>query len=53
MQGTAELLEGGEERAAAEELLRGKYPQYHDLLAPGCAVIAITPTKTVAWGRVE
>ena len=49
---TAELLEDGEERASAEGLLRGKYPQYRDLLDPGCAVIAITPTKTVAWGRV-
>lgn len=52
VRGTAELLEGGEERASAERLLRDKYPQYRDLLAPGCAVIAITPTKTVAWGRV-
>jgi PPOX class probable F420-dependent enzyme len=50
--GSAELLEDGEERDAAEKLLRDKYPQYHELLAPGCAVIAITPTKTVAWGRV-
>ena len=50
--GSAELLEDGEERAAAETLLRDKYPQYRELLDPGCAVIAITPTKTVAWGRV-
>ena len=50
--GSAELLEDGEERAAAEKLLRDKYPQYRELLDPGCAVIAITPTKTVAWGRV-
>ena len=49
--GSAELLEDGEERAAAESLLRDKYPQYRELLDPGCAVIAITPTKTVAWGR--
>lgn len=49
--GSAELLEDGEERAAAETLLRDKYPQYRELLDPGCAVIAITPTKTVAWGR--
>ena len=50
--GSAELLEDGEERDAAEKLLRDKYPQYRELLAPGCALIAITPTKTVAWGRV-
>ncbi len=49
--GSAELLEDGEERTAAETLLRDKYPQYRELLDPGCAVIAITPTKTVAWGR--
>ena len=50
--GSAELLEDGEERDAAEKLLRDRYPQYRDLLEPGCAVIAITPTRTVAWGRV-
>ena len=51
VRGSAELLEDGEERTAAEKLLRDKYPQYRELLAPGCAVIAITPAKTVAWGR--
>lgn len=50
--GTAELLEDGEERASAERLLRDKYPQYRELLDPGCAIIAITPSKTVSWGRV-
>ena len=52
VRGSAELLEDGEERTAAEKLLRDKYPQYRELLAPGCAVIAITPAKTVAWGSV-
>ena len=52
VQGTAELLEDGEERDAAEKSLRDKYPQYRELLDPGCAVIAITPAKTVSWGRV-
>ena len=52
VRGAAELLEDGEERDAAEKLLRDKYPQYREHLAPGCAVIAITPTRTVAWGRV-
>ena len=51
VRGSAEFLEDGEERAVAESLLRDKYPQYREMLAPGCAVIAITPTKTVAWGR--
>lgn len=52
VQGSAELLEDGDERAAAESLLREKYPQYRDLLDSGCPVIAITPRTTVSWGRV-
>ncbi len=52
VRGTAELLEEGEERDASERLLRDRYPQYREFLEPGCAVIAITPARTVAWGRV-
>jgi PPOX class probable F420-dependent enzyme len=53
VQGSAVLLEDGEERAAAERLLRDKYPQYHGLLEEGSIVIRITPEKVVSWGRVQ
>ncbi len=52
IEGSARFLESGDERAAAELLLREKYPQYLVLLPPLCPVIAITPTKTISWGRV-
>ncbi len=52
IQGTATLLEGGEEQLRAEALLREKYPQYERLLETGCTVLKLTPDKVVSWGRV-
>ena len=52
VQGSAVLLEDGQERARAESLLRDKYPQYRDLLDEGCPVLRITTQKIVSWGRV-
>ena len=52
VQGEAQMLESGEERARAESMLREKYPQYTELLAEGCAVLKITPERITSWGRV-
>ena len=52
IRGKADILESGEERGRAETLLREKYPQYAEMLEPGCAVIRITPERVVSWGAV-
>ncbi|MYE53601.1 MAG: TIGR03668 family PPOX class F420-dependent oxidoreductase [Chloroflexi bacterium] len=53
IRGTAEIIEGGEERDGAEALLREKYAQYAEMLEPGCAIISITPKRVVSWGAVS
>ena len=52
IRGKAEIIEGGEERQRAEELLRQKYRQYASMLEPGCAVIRLTPERVISWGAV-
>ena len=52
VRGSAEIIEDGEERQSAEVLLREKYPQYAELLEPGCAVIRISPERVVSWGAL-
>ena len=52
IRGKADILESEEERGCAEALLRAKYPQYAEMLEPGCAVIRITPERVVSWGAV-
>ncbi len=52
IQGTATLLEGGEEQRRAVALLRRKYPQYKRLLEEDALVLKLTPCKVVSWGRV-
>ncbi len=53
VQGTAALLEGGEEQRHAVALLRQKYPQYAGLLEQDALVLKLTPQKVVTWGRVQ
>ena len=52
VQGEAQILESGEERAGAESTLREKYPQYTELLEQGCVVLKITPERITSWGRI-
>lgn len=52
LRGGARVLEDGADRDRAEALLRRKYPQYAEMLQPGCAVICITVARVVSWGRV-
>ena len=53
VRGVAAIVEDGDERQRAEDLLRQKYPQYERLLEPGCAVIRIVPRRVVGWGSVS
>ena len=52
VRGKAEIFEDGDARQRGEGLLRSKYPQYAQMLEPGCAVIRITPERVVSWGAV-
>ena len=52
IQGSAGLLEDGDEQKRAEAMLREKYPQYEELLEEGCTVVRITPEKVISWGNV-
>ncbi len=47
--GRAELLEPGDEQAAAIALLRAKYPQYREMELDGNPVIKITPERAAGW----
>ena len=49
VRGVADLIESGEERQHAEDLLRQKYQQYEAMLQPGCPVIRITPERVINW----
>lgn len=53
IQGTAAILQDGEEQARAESILRDKYPQYEKLLEPGCTIIKIVPHRIISWGSFE
>ena len=51
--GKGNLVEDEDERSMAEDALREKYPQYHELLPAGCPVIRIEPSHVVSWGNLE
>jgi PPOX class probable F420-dependent enzyme len=48
LRGRARVLDGGDERERALELLAQKYPQYRDE-PPGGAVLAVDIDETRAW----
>lgn len=47
--GTAELIDAGDEHAAALALLRAKYPQYRAMALDDNPIIRITPQRAVGW----
>ncbi|MBI3302109.1 MAG: TIGR03668 family PPOX class F420-dependent oxidoreductase [Deltaproteobacteria bacterium] len=55
VRGTAALVEEEDEYARALALLRERYPQYRlmDLTFVHNTMVRITPTKVLAWGKVE
>ena len=53
IRGSASVLEEGNERARAEAMLRGKYPQYEELLACGCPIVRVLVVQTTNWGNLQ
>jgi PPOX class probable F420-dependent enzyme len=55
VEGRADVLTGGDEFARAIDLLVAKYPQYRamGLARTQGAVIALTPTRVLAWRAAE
>ena len=47
--GPAELIDAGDEHAAALVLLRAKYPQYRAMALDDNPIIRITPQRAVGW----
>jgi PPOX class probable F420-dependent enzyme len=50
LRGRAEILDAGEEHDRAQDLLRGRYPQYRSMDIAGLPVIAIRIGRVLAWG---
>ena len=50
MRGRAEILHGGAEHAAAQHLLRARYPQMAGMALESLPVIAIRIARVNAWG---
>jgi PPOX class probable F420-dependent enzyme len=53
LSGTASLIEGGEEHAAAVAALRDKYPQYRSMSLESRPVIRIEVARATAWGDLS
>jgi PPOX class probable F420-dependent enzyme len=53
IRGAAEIMDEGQDRQRAEDMLRDKYPQYRDLLPQGAVILKITPDSVTGWGRVK
>ncbi|MBI4298184.1 MAG: TIGR03668 family PPOX class F420-dependent oxidoreductase [Chloroflexi bacterium] len=51
-QGSAQLLEDGEEHKRAVRLLKEKYPQYVEMGIEESPVIKITIEKLISWGNL-
>jgi PPOX class probable F420-dependent enzyme len=50
LRGRAEILDHGAEHDAAQELLRGRYPQYQQMELAELPVIAIRIERVTGWG---
>ena len=53
LRGPAEILEGGDEHAAAQALLRDKYPQYLSMNLEGLPVIVLRIAHVASWGDLS
>lgn len=53
LEGTAEVIESGEERDRAVAALEAKYPQYRTLSLDGCPVIRVDVERRVEWRASE
>lgn len=50
LRGAAEILDGGPEHDAAQELLRSRYPQYRSMNLADLPVIALRIAHVASWG---
>jgi PPOX class probable F420-dependent enzyme len=53
LRGPAEILESGAEHDAAQELLRGRYPQYRAMNLAELPVIALRIAHVTSWGDLS
>ena len=53
LRGRAEILEGGVEHDTAQQLLRGRYPQYREMQLAELPVIAIRIERATSWGTLS
>ena len=53
VRGNAEILETGSEHAAAQQLLRGRYPQMEAMELEVHPVIAIRIDRVTSWGDLQ
>ena len=52
LRGRAEILEGGDEHARAQALLRARYRQLNDMKIASLAVIAVRLERVTSWGNL-
>jgi PPOX class probable F420-dependent enzyme len=53
LRGGAEILHDGAEHAAAQALLRARYPQLASMHIQACPVIAVRIERTTSWGDLS
>jgi len=53
LRGPAEILDSGAEHDAAQELLRGRYPQYRTMNLAELPVIALRIAHVASWGDLS
>jgi PPOX class probable F420-dependent enzyme len=52
LRGVAEILADGGEHDRAQDLLRGRYPQYRTMALAGLPVIAVRVRRVLSWGAI-
>jgi PPOX class probable F420-dependent enzyme len=53
LQGSAEILESGDEHARAQANLRARYPQLATMRIAGLPVVAVRVHHVASWGQLE
>jgi PPOX class probable F420-dependent enzyme len=53
LRGNAVILDAGAEHDAAQDLLRGRYPQYRSMNIAPLPVIAIRIARVLGWGNLS
>ena len=53
VRGKADIIENGPEHTHAQSLLKGRYPQYRDMVLERLPVIAIRIEQVTSWGDLR